>query len=201
MKGFPVTLEFPVHWGDVDALRHVNNTRYIAWFETARVEYLRHLGFGDASLLMGDIGPILAAVTCDYLIPIHFPATVCVGTKVATIGNTSFRMEHVVERGGCPHEILRSGHERDCARPLPEPREGSGSGGAAPDHWGDRGVGGRRRYADVARRGVAPFSRGGSARLGPRRVIPAPASGLAEAIPTLRHVPSTLPAPFAISRD
>ncbi len=39
MKGFAMVLELPVLWGDMDALRHVNNARYFAWFEAARIAY------------------------------------------------------------------------------------------------------------------------------------------------------------------
>ena len=37
---FPVVVELPVVWGEMDSMRHVNNTVYIRWMEAARFEYL-----------------------------------------------------------------------------------------------------------------------------------------------------------------
>ena len=31
-------------WGDMDGLRHINNAKYLTYFETARLEYLSTLG-------------------------------------------------------------------------------------------------------------------------------------------------------------
>ena len=39
MVGFPVTVEIPVLWGDMDALRHVNNARFFTPSECTRLEY------------------------------------------------------------------------------------------------------------------------------------------------------------------
>jgi acyl-CoA thioester hydrolase len=34
---YPVSLELPVLWGDMDALGHVNNAVYARWLEQARI--------------------------------------------------------------------------------------------------------------------------------------------------------------------
>jgi acyl-CoA thioester hydrolase len=107
MRGFPITLDFPIHWGDLDALRHVNNARYFTWFESARIAYFGRLG--AAGLLTGEVGPILATASCDFLRPILFPADVRVGAKVIEIGNSSLRMEYAVERTDTPGEPCAKG--------------------------------------------------------------------------------------------
>ena len=38
IEGFAVVERIPVLWGDMDAFGHVNNTRFIRWFETAHHE-------------------------------------------------------------------------------------------------------------------------------------------------------------------
>jgi acyl-CoA thioester hydrolase len=63
----------------MDALGHVNNTRHVAWFEQARVEYLEKLG-GIPTAKEGT-GPILAHISCDYLRAIVYPADVEVGCR------------------------------------------------------------------------------------------------------------------------
>lgn len=37
-------MRFPVRWGDMDAMGHVNNTAYSRYLETARIEWLVSLG-------------------------------------------------------------------------------------------------------------------------------------------------------------
>ena len=37
LADFPVTVEIPVAWGDMDAMGHVNNVVYFRYFETARI--------------------------------------------------------------------------------------------------------------------------------------------------------------------
>jgi len=94
MKKFPVMREFVVHWGDMDALGHVNNTRHLRWMETVRVDLFQMLEMrvGKSS----SQGPILASLKIDYHKPVFYPGNVTVGTRIAHIGNSSFKMENVV---------------------------------------------------------------------------------------------------------
>ena len=85
----------PVLWGDEDAFAHVNNLTYLRWCESARVDYLMRIAMWNNPPNAGE-GPILASMRCDYKIPLTFPDTVEVGTRVASIGNSSVRMEHLV---------------------------------------------------------------------------------------------------------
>jgi acyl-CoA thioester hydrolase len=100
MKGFAVTLELPLLWGDMDALRHVNNARYFAWFEAARLAYFDRIrgALGGTASGLGEVGPILANTSCDYLRPVAYPGVVAIGVRVSEIGNSSIRMDYQVER-------------------------------------------------------------------------------------------------------
>lgn len=95
LTGFPVVIRIPVIWGDLDSFDHVNNTTHLRWCETARVEYLIRIGLWPEMPPEG-IGPILASITCDYRWPINYPDTVYIGARVTAIGNSSFKMEHVI---------------------------------------------------------------------------------------------------------
>jgi len=111
MLGFPVTLELPVQWGEMDALKHVNNARFFTWFESARIAYfdrLRIPGAG-ATVGLGEIGPILASTSCDFLRPVAYPGVVRVGARVSEIGNSSLRMEYAVERTDAPEDLCARG--------------------------------------------------------------------------------------------
>jgi acyl-CoA thioester hydrolase len=92
---FPVVIRIPVQWGDQDAFGHVNNTVPHRWFESARIALFGRIGLLDLRKEEG-IGPILAAVTCDYRRQINFPDTVQVGIRVARIGRSSMGFEHAI---------------------------------------------------------------------------------------------------------
>lgn len=93
LSDYPVILWVPVHWGEQDALGHVNNICYLRWSETARVDYLIRIGAWQG-LEKDGVGPILANISCDYKRPVTYPDTVLVGARVERIGNTSMRMVH-----------------------------------------------------------------------------------------------------------
>lgn len=95
LAGFPVIVALPIQWGDQDAFGHVNNTVSIRWFETARIAYLEHGGLGHLMDVSG-LGPILAAIQCNYRRQVHYPDTVHIAARVTKIGRTSMVMEHAV---------------------------------------------------------------------------------------------------------
>ena len=76
---YPVTIEVPVAWGEMDAFQHVNNIVYFRYFESARIAYFDKIGIWEFMEADG-VGPILASTRCSFKIPLAFPDTVTVGT-------------------------------------------------------------------------------------------------------------------------
>ena len=105
---FPIVVTIPVQWGDMDAFNHVNNTRYLAWFESARIAMFQRLGIATGSSGHG-VGPILATTTCDFLIPVVWPATITVGTRVTKVGETSVAQEYEVRDAAAPDKLYAKG--------------------------------------------------------------------------------------------
>ena len=95
LAGFPVVISWPVQWGDQDAFGHVNNTVCLRWFESGRIAYFERLGLGHALSGTG-LGPILAAINCNYRRPLNYPDTVHIGTRVTKIGRSSVTIAQVV---------------------------------------------------------------------------------------------------------
>lgn len=91
LAGYPVILEIPVAWGEMDAFQHVNNTVYLRYAESARIAYLDAAGLGAAMTPTG-VGPILASISCRFKFPLTFPDTALVGTRVGEIGADRFHM-------------------------------------------------------------------------------------------------------------
>lgn len=104
---YPVTVRFPVHWGEMDALGHVNNTRYFAWFETVRIAAFERIALGAEPL--NTVGPILATTQADFLEPVSYPASVVVGCRIPKVGNTSFVMQYAVAHQGRPSHVVARG--------------------------------------------------------------------------------------------
>ncbi|MGO8968877.1 MAG: acyl-CoA thioesterase [Myxococcaceae bacterium] len=104
---YPVTVEFPIHWGEMDALGHVNNAHFFTWFESSRMAFFQAAGI--ALSRQDAVAPILAAAHCDYLEPVVFPARVVVGARATKLGNTSLTLEHAVWRLGAPERLLARG--------------------------------------------------------------------------------------------
>ena len=91
----PVLLTIPTQWGDQDAFGHINNTRSIRWFETARMHYFDLDPIVE--LLQGTrVGPILVSIHCDYRRQLSHPDTLQVTARVRKIGRTSMLMEHQI---------------------------------------------------------------------------------------------------------
>ena len=105
---FPVSVTIPVQWGDMDAFGHVNNTRYLAWFESARIALFQRLGVATGNTGRG-VGPILATTTCDYVVPVVWPATMVVTTRVSKVGETSVTQEYEVRDAATPEKLYAKG--------------------------------------------------------------------------------------------
>jgi acyl-CoA thioester hydrolase len=95
LAGYPVVIDVPLAWGEMDAFQHVNNAVYFRWFESARIAYFLRIGY-DALKESEGLGPILASTSCRFRIPLDYPDTVSVATRVPELGEDRFRMEYLV---------------------------------------------------------------------------------------------------------
>ena len=94
-RRYPVTVEIPVAWGEMDAFRHVNNAVYFRYFETARIALFEEIGWAPSEE-SGGVGPILAATDCRFRIPLTYPDTVTAAAWVGDIGEDRFIMKYAV---------------------------------------------------------------------------------------------------------
>jgi len=94
-SAYPVVIELPVQWGDMDAFLHVNNIVYLRWFESARIAYLDRIGAMSLVDLSG-LGPILASSSIRYRLPIEYPDTVSVGIKAKKYNGSELIHDYAV---------------------------------------------------------------------------------------------------------
>jgi acyl-CoA thioester hydrolase len=95
LEGYPVVIEAPVAWGEMDAFQHLNNIVYFRYFESARIAYFYRLDLIDTMTRTG-IGPILASTSCRFKIPLQYPDKVLIGAKVTNIEEDRFLMGYGV---------------------------------------------------------------------------------------------------------
>lgn len=77
---------FPIRFSDQDAMGHVNNVAYAAYFETGRLMYFTSL---LAAFPRIEMEFVLASLHIDYLAEMHFPGEVRVGARVIRVGRSS----------------------------------------------------------------------------------------------------------------
>jgi acyl-CoA thioester hydrolase len=107
IEGFTVVERIPVLWGDMDAFGHVNNTRFIRWFETARIAHFQRVGIKTAEAV--GVAPILAHLSCDFIAPVDFPDEILAGARATKMGRTSFHQEYVVAVADTPDQPVARG--------------------------------------------------------------------------------------------
>jgi acyl-CoA thioester hydrolase len=84
-----------VRFGDLDAMRHLNNVVFLRYFETARIAYLRELvpAHDPAHPENDEFGLIFAECHINYRSPVHFDEDVEVHCSIGTVRRSSFRVE------------------------------------------------------------------------------------------------------------
>jgi acyl-CoA thioester hydrolase len=85
-----------VRYGDLDPQGHVNNAKYLTYFEQARVHYFIELGLFNKDQSFMEIGVILADIHITYHAPTRFGDEINVGVKTTKIGNKSMTVEQYV---------------------------------------------------------------------------------------------------------
>ncbi len=139
LADYPVVIEVPVWWGDQDAFGHVNNTVFFRWFESARIAYTGQLGLAELYRTRR-IGPILAAVGCNFRRQVKYPDTVHVGARIDRIGRTSLTMAHAVASqahaaiaGDGTSTIVVFDYDANAPHPIPDDLRAGDRNDRGPD--------------------------------------------------------------------
>ena len=94
-ESYPILLCQDVLWGDMDAFEHVNNTVYFRYFEDARLELFEKIGVNEYKS-KHNIGPILAATSCNYKLPLIYPDRIQIGARYSIQSPKKINMNYVV---------------------------------------------------------------------------------------------------------
>jgi acyl-CoA thioester hydrolase len=85
-----------VRYGDLDPQGHVNNAKYLTYFEQARVNYLIQLGLFSRDQSFMEIGVVIADIHIAYHAPIHYDDNIKVGVKTIKLGGKSVVLDQCV---------------------------------------------------------------------------------------------------------
>ena len=100
MEKFNFTIPYTVRVVDVNYGGHVANSAVLNFFQDARIAYLKHLG-GYSELDIGNgCGIILPEAHIKYLAEMFLGDELEIGTRIKSVGRSSFTMEYHIEREG-----------------------------------------------------------------------------------------------------
>lgn len=99
---YPVVVELPVSWGEMDSFQHVNNAVYFRYFESARVKYVESILIEEFMKSTG-MGPILSGTSAKFYAPLKYPDTISVGIKSVKLESGRIHQEY----GVWSHETSR----------------------------------------------------------------------------------------------
>ena len=97
---------FPVRWGDMDAMGHVNNAQYFRYLETARIDWMR--GMGPNPDPAGQ-GPVIVNAFCNFYQQLAYPDEVLLKMFVSDPARTTFETWATMERVAQPGVICAAG--------------------------------------------------------------------------------------------
>ena len=97
---------FPVRWGDMDAMSHVNNTVYFRYMEIARLDWLYRIG---APPKPDGCGPVIVNAFCNFIRQLEFPGDVLARHYVRNPGRSSFDTYVTLARSDEPDLVCAEG--------------------------------------------------------------------------------------------
>lgn len=114
-----------VRFGDLDAMRHLNNVAALGFFEDARVRYLAQL-LGDTPMTRQGFGLIFAECKINYRAPAFYDEEIRTRVRPGEIRRSSARLEfemHVLgdERLMAEGYGVVVGYDYDAGRSMPLP--------------------------------------------------------------------------------
>ncbi|MCR9181790.1 MAG: acyl-CoA thioesterase [Flavobacteriaceae bacterium] len=94
-KDFPLEIELRIVWSDLDVYEHVNNVNIIRYLQSARVNIWELSGLYK-SYKETNRGPMLVSSKVDFKKSLFYPGTITIKSRVGSIKNSSFSLEHII---------------------------------------------------------------------------------------------------------
>lgn len=92
---YPLEVKLRIDWSDLDVYEHVNNVNIIRYLQSARVNIWEKSGLYK-SYKATNRGPMLVSSKVDFKKSLFYPGTITVKSRIGTIKNSSFSLEHLI---------------------------------------------------------------------------------------------------------
>lgn len=102
---WPFAIRDKVRFAEIDALNHVNNAAYLAWYENIRVHYFQHSGL--SKYRSGDPRIVIRRGEVDYLREMHQNDDYIVTVRAESFRTTSFTLYCEVWSAGALRSTFR----------------------------------------------------------------------------------------------
>ena len=96
----------PIRWGDMDAMKHLNNASYFRFLETCRIDWMYSI---NATPKADGEGPIIVNAFCNFYKQLEYPGNVRIKMYVSDPGRTTFESWATMERDDQPGVIFAAG--------------------------------------------------------------------------------------------
>lgn len=93
-----------IRFSDIDMAGHVHNSRYLSYFEQARIDFMSDMTGDDWK--WRERGIVLGRNEIDYIIPIYLQDEIYVITKCDHVGNKSFTLSYELYKKTDEEDIL-----------------------------------------------------------------------------------------------
>ncbi|HKZ44115.1 MAG TPA: thioesterase family protein [Anaerolineales bacterium] len=128
MTDYKFTHPIEIRYGDLDPQGHLNNARYLTFFEQARIHYFIHLKLFEKNTSFLDIGMILADVHISFLAPVQFADDILVSVKTTRLGNKSMTMrqslvDQATGKEVCSGEFVLVAYDYHSGKSVPIPNQ------------------------------------------------------------------------------
>ena len=90
-----------VRFGDLDAMRHLNNVVFLRYFETARIAFIRSLlpDHNPSNPETESFGLIFAECHINYRSPVYFDEEVAVECSIGEVRRSAFQVDFAMRVG------------------------------------------------------------------------------------------------------
>tara|TARA_B100000700_G_C14586492_1_gene642668 strand:- start:165 stop:497 length:333 start_codon:yes stop_codon:yes gene_type:complete len=104
----------------MDKIGHINNSIYLTYYESARVDLFNKWNYKQLPFIM-------VSAKLDYLKQLHHPSKLTIGSKINNIGKTSFNIKSAIfcNENKQPHSTalitcVCYDYEKQVAIPVPK---------------------------------------------------------------------------------
>jgi acyl-CoA thioester hydrolase len=103
VASYPFSQRIRVRFAETDAMGIVHHSRYLLYFEEARVEFLRHVGHPYDEVRAEGVEMAVLEAFVQYRKPLEFDDVFDVHVTIAALERVTFQMAYLVTAGEVVH--------------------------------------------------------------------------------------------------